>query len=79
MRHLKEFKEWELSSNGPAISLRSISKGDKVYADGKEYEFVECRSWVKDKNANCLEFSARLGSEKVIFKWDDGIDGYKIV
>lgn len=58
------------------FSIHDKNKGDVVKVEGEEVIFREPREWVKNKEANCLKFTAELNGELVNIKYDDGHDAY---
>lgn len=78
MKHLKSF-QFLNEGNGPAFSIHDKKPGDTISVDGKIVKITKHISWVKDKNANCIEFEGEVNGKPVKIKYDDGCDGYVIL
>jgi hypothetical protein len=58
------------------FSIHDKKEGDLVKVEGEYVRYIKPKSWIKDKNANCLEFSAEIYGKEINIKYDDGCDAY---
>jgi hypothetical protein len=58
------------------FSIHDKKEGDLVKVEGEYVRYIKPNSWVKDKNANCIEFSAEFNGKEINIKYDDGCDAY---
>lgn len=69
-------------NNGPAFSIHDKKAGDEIILDGKRVKITELESWVKNKEASCMQFKGYFVGDKdrkvKTFVYDDGMDGYRI-
>jgi len=58
------------------FSIHDKKQGDLVKVECEYVRYIKPNSWVKDKNANCIEFSAEFNGKEISIKYDDGCDAY---
>lgn len=58
------------------FSIHDRKEGDLIKVEGEYVKYIKPKSWIKDKKANCTEFSAEFNGKEISIKYDDGCDAY---